>query len=594
MNPARLWRTARHLSAEQWLFRAVNLLRRRAMSTFPGAAEARIAHLADRLPVPDATRPALCAAAAPVLALQTAVHGGNSDGIRNGRFTLHNEEFDFGAPDRVDWRGDFREGDNPLRRMTLAYMGYAVPLLANGRDEDAAAVLALLRSLEAANHFSVPGVLGDVWNAYAASHRLINLLAGLALYHAGGDTPPAETEAEILRHVRFCAVLIRRNLERDLQYNHLMKNLTALTFYCAGLKAVPPDLAFLGDAVPRALRQCVLPDGGHAERSPMYHLLALLDVDALRATGLFAARWQPVLDETRDRMVRALSVMSHPDGDIALFNDSWTGEAPPARDVIGETMPPATARLAETGYVRLGEGGDALLFDCGPCGPDDNPGHAHGDFLSVELSVAGRRLIVDPGVATYTAGALRHETRTAASHNGPHIAGIEPIELWKSFRVGRRGRAFEITDDALGAVAPLWAAGEQTGYDHAGVGVRRFVGLWPGEAALICDLWSGPRRGAEASRFLVPAGWATAGAEAAFSCDAARVEFGVLAGNLGAPSSARHWIRCGIEQPAHDLTMTPVETDGARRAALWIAWSPDAAPPDDDALDRLFAALAAV
>ncbi len=122
MNPARLWRTARHLSAEQWLFRAVNLLRRRAMSTFPGAAEARIAHLADRLPVPDATRPALCAAAAPVLALQTAVHGGNSDGIRNGRVTLHNEEFDFGAPGRWDWRGDFREGDNPRRRKALAYV----------------------------------------------------------------------------------------------------------------------------------------------------------------------------------------------------------------------------------------------------------------------------------------------------------------------------------------------------------------------------------------------------------------------------------------------------------------------------------------
>ena len=226
--------------------------------------------------------------------------------------------------------------------------------------------------------------------------KLINLLAGLALYHASGNMPAAETEAEILRHVGFCAAFVRRNLERDLQYNHLMKNLTALAFYCAGLEAMPPEFAFLGDAVPRALRQCILPDGGHAERSPMYHLLALLDVDALRATGLFAERWQPVLDETRDRMARALGVMSHPDGDIALFNDSWIGEAPPARDVAGETGPPATARLAETGYVRLGEGNDALLFDCGPCGPDDNPGHAHGDFRSVELSVAGLRVNATP------------------------------------------------------------------------------------------------------------------------------------------------------------------------------------------------------
>ncbi|MHA1107543.1 MAG: heparinase II/III domain-containing protein [Alphaproteobacteria bacterium] len=593
MNPARLWRTIRHLSAAQWGHRLTGRARRVAMSAFPMLAERRLHHAASRLPLPDEARPALRAAAAPVLALQSAVHGADPDGVGAGRFTLQNLNFDFGAPADIDWRGDFHEGANPLRRMNLAYMGYTVPLLARGRADDAEIALAVLRSFEAANGFAAQGVFGDGWNAYCASHRLINLLAGLALYHGKGDAPPADAAAEILDHVRFAAAYVRRNLERDLQYNHLMKNLTALSFYCAGLESVPPEFAFLRDAVPRALRQCVLGDGGHVERSPMYHLLALLDVDLLRATGLYADHWQPSLDELRDRMARALGIMSHPDGDIALFNDSWIGEAPRSQKLIGDIAPPAPARLAECGYVRLGAGDDAVLFDCGPCGPDDNPGHAHGDFLAVEISVAGRRLIVDPGVATYTAGALRHETRAAASHNGPHVSGIEPVEFWKSFRVGRRGRAAEITGDGLDGVAPLWAAGEHGGYAPVGIEVRRYVGLWQGRAALICDLWRGPRHGEEASRFLVPEIWTPqSGDGVAFDAGGTRVRLEARIGDLGAPLPARHWVRFGIEQPAHAITVAPVQSGGIRRAALWIAWTDDAAPPDDEKLDRLFEALA--
>lgn len=547
---------------------------------------------AGALPLADPTRAGLAAAAEPVAALQATVHGADAGGIAAGRFHLLNREFDFGSPGNIDWRGDFFEGGNPLRRMTLSYMGYAVPLLARGRGLDAETVVAVLGSLEAGNRFSVPGVLGDVWSPYAASHRLINLLAGLALYRRTGNAPPAEAEAAILDHVRLCAALVLAGLESDLGYNHLMKNLTALAFYCAALPAVPPEFAFLRDAVPACLEQCVLGDGGHAERSPMYHLLAMLDLDVLRASGLFPDHWGALLEPTRQRMATALAVMTHPDGDIALFNDAWIGAAPPAGDLIDVAAAPATARLPETGYVRLGEAGDALLFDCGPCGPDDNPAHAHADFLSIELSVAGRRLIVDPGVATYSAGAARDITRSAASHNGPHLEGVEPIEFWKSFRVGRRGRAHEITDPALEGIAPLWAAGGHDGYQRIGLRVRRYVGLWPGKAALICDLWLGPRRADEASGFLVPEAWTQkAGGDAVFAGGGVRAEFRALAGDISGISPARHWTRFDVAQTARRLTVIPAGSGDARHGALWVNWSEDAVPPDEDTLYNLFRRL---
>jgi uncharacterized heparinase superfamily protein len=592
MQLGRLWRTVRHLTPEQFLWRGICRGRRVVMRFDAGRVRRRIEQAAQAMPLPDAGSATLHAIAGHVLALQQAVHNAHLDGIAAGRFVLLNREYDFGGIDRVDWRGSFDEGNNPLRRMTLAYMGWAVPLLARGTAEGLDTVTRLLASLEAQNPFTTGGVFRDVWNAYTASHRLINLLAGLALHRAAGGAPSAGDERAILDHARFCAAFVRANLERDLQYNHLMKNYVALSVYAAALDHVPPSLVMLRDAVPRAIAQNVLADGGHAERSPMYHALAMVDVELLRASGLFDGAWNALLDDAAARMTSALAVMSHPDGDIALFNDAWLGEAPPASALTGGTPPPSTARLPVTGYVRIGDGGEAAILDCGPCGPDDNPGHAHADFLSVELSVGGRRLIVDPGVPTYTAGTLRDMSRSAASHNAPSIEGVEPIEFWKSFRVGRRGRAAEITDARLAGVAPLWCAGHHTGYAHVGLQMRRWLGLWPGAGLLVCDVCIGRQRQLETIRFLVDGAWAARAAQAGtqFAQAGQTVRARALIGRMTVPRAGRFWPRFGVEMPAHEFALFPEDTGRYRRAALWLGWG-DVEPPGRSVvvglLDRL-------
>ena len=173
-NVPRLWRTVRHLTAEQWVFRAICRGRRLAMGITPASSRRRIEGKAAKLPLPDLGAPDLIACAEIVLKLQNAVHGEFLEGIGQGQFVLLNHPYDFGTVDAIPWRGDFHEGNNPLRRMTLAYMGYAVPLLATGREDDLKIVLRLLRGLEEQNSWSEKGVFRDVWNTYTASHRLIN------------------------------------------------------------------------------------------------------------------------------------------------------------------------------------------------------------------------------------------------------------------------------------------------------------------------------------------------------------------------------------------------------------------------------------
>jgi hypothetical protein len=584
MNIGRTFRTVRHLTVEQWIFRFLCRGRWAVAHRFPGLFHALIDRTAQTLPLPNADSKALQDAALPVLELQNAVHGPYIADMPSGRFHFLGRTVDFGAIDQIEWRRDLGEKNNPLWRMNLSYMGWIVPLLAQGHSRALELAHTVLCSLDDQNPWQTPGVFRDVWHPYSVSHRLINLLAGLALYRAAGGASAPNAEEAIRQHARFCAAFLLHNMERDLQYNHLLKNFVALAVYRAALPASIEHLRSLERGIARSIRQQVLPDGGHAERAPMYHALCVLDLMVLRACGI-------ACDDVLAAMKRALAVMSHPDGDIALFNDSWLGEAPRASALAAPAADGVMA-LPDTGYVRLGANGDAVIFDRGACGPDANLGHAHADFLAIEVSVGGQRLIVDPGVPTYSAGSLRDLCRSASQHNGPHIAGKEPIEFWQSFRVGRRGRAYALNSASLANMAPLWCAGWQDGYRNEGVVVARWAGLWPGKALLIVDCWVGALRSAPELRFFAPSSW-QAGDGPAFCNGQTKVVLDTVIGERPTVTPATWWARFGEPQPAHAISVRPQTMSfGAGAATAW-RWGDGRRPATAAQVKGIAEALAA-
>ena len=78
------------------------------------------------------------------------------------------------------------------------------------------------------------------------------------------------------------------------------------------------------------------------------------------------------------------------------------------------------------------------MIDCGRIAPDDLPAHGHGDILSFELSVGGKRVIVDQGVYEYVAGERRQQSRAAAAHNTLSFDDADQAEFYGAFRCGRR------------------------------------------------------------------------------------------------------------------------------------------------------------
>jgi uncharacterized heparinase superfamily protein len=96
--------------------------------------------------------------------------------------------------------------------------------------------------------------------------------------------------------------------------------------------------------------------------------------------------------------------------------------------------------LSESGYVRFQKEDVVALLDVAPLGPDYLPGHGHADTLSFEMSLNGRRVLVDTGTSRYDECPGRLFQRGTAAHNTVVVDDADSSEVWGSFRVAHRAR----------------------------------------------------------------------------------------------------------------------------------------------------------
>ncbi|HSM34905.1 MAG TPA: heparinase II/III family protein [Longimicrobiales bacterium] len=319
---------------------------------------------------------------------------------------------------------------------------------ANGADRH----LDLLRKLVSSWIDATADQLGDGWDPYPTSTRIVRWVRALAL--VADDLDPAFL-ARWVASLEHQARYLARCVEHHVGGNHVVRNYTALIL--AGAVLPPPTgkrLLRRGRAgLRRQLRRQVLADGVHYERSPMYHALVLEDL--LQAVAIAEAteggRWAAEHAIGR-RMASAARVFVRPDGSWHQFGDAAAGHAltPAALASIARAVlawsPPEPAGvidLAASGFHGWAEPARRTKFltRCGAFGAADQPGHAHCDLLSFELWIEGAPVVVDTGVRDYGLDADRSYARSTGAHNTAKLGEAEQAEIWSSFRVGRRPRA---------------------------------------------------------------------------------------------------------------------------------------------------------
>ncbi|MEO6096567.1 MAG: alginate lyase family protein [Fibrobacteria bacterium] len=316
-----------------------------------------------------------------------------------------------------------------------------------------------------------PPYRGDGWEPYPLSLRLFNWCK---LYTVS-DMDPSGKALESMRRQGGCLLA---NLEFHIDGNHLLENLLALKYLGFFLDSRDRTARRASEAIDsrlaEALQDQFLADGGHYELSPMYHAIVLERM--LDLLNVWPAGHSPVLRTAMDRLARLgldwLDTMSV-SGRFALFNDSCYDGAPEAAQLLEfgsrllqreplQTVP--LRELPDSGYFRVENGPFTVLFDGGGLGPDHQLGHAQGDMLSFCLWVRGTPVLVHPGNYEYLSGPMRDYCRSTVAHNTVSLQGMEQAEWWASHRVGRRGRAKEVSAVYDSAAQSARLSGSHTGF----------------------------------------------------------------------------------------------------------------------------------
>lgn len=285
------------------------------------------------------------------------------------------------------------------------------------------------------------------WHPFATSIRAVVWMQQIGLRR---DSLPSkfllEASASIATHLR----LIEKTYESDLRGNHLIKNVKALLWGAAFFSdSEGMRWRRLGERLlSEELTEQILPDGTHYERSPTYHCQVMADFLECH-TVLPDGPLRSALRSALVKMGASGALLTHPDGQIAQFNDCALRNAyttAQCLEVLSRIAPVTVPEagpfsLMHAGYFGMRSAEDYLIVDCGPVAPDYLIGHGHGDILSFEWSLAGQRIFVDQGTFQNAAGRERDISRSSLSHNTVTIDGEEQCDFYGAHRCGRRARA---------------------------------------------------------------------------------------------------------------------------------------------------------
>lgn len=569
-----LARAVSRLSPRMAIYMARRVVRNKLAPKFPAAYAAHLDRIEAALP---RLRPASSADTV-TFGLQAmadfycAEYRHMLEGSLTGKITLHNRTVDFGAPADVDWHRHLpEEADHQMWRVKLGHMGFLCPMMLEGEAVHHAAIADYVASARAGVEPSDPGAFNAFWFPYGASHRILAVGSGLFAARQIAPLPP-ELDAALASLLRHTVAFVLDNVEYELCNNHVERNLAALCLYFTYADQVPPKIAArLERDITHLMGKTMLADGCQIERSPMYQGLSVASLAVMAEAPFLSQHLRAHLTELHAKAARVFAILCQPDGEVGLFNDAWHGEVP---RLAGPAAPDGRHILEEGGYGRLAQGLDLCLMDAGALGPSWNPGHGHADFLSLELTLGGRRVIVDPGTSRYNTGPDRARERSAAAHNGPIWQGHEPIDFFGCFKVGRLAEAHIVPETKLpdDHMAGVFCNGPGT--------LARAVQHLPGQGYLVADLWSASAPGSQVT-WLVPGSWKHAvidGAHHLTQETATAVITPVVAQELAKVTDSIWSHHYGQLEPAHAIRLLPVTEGAQQRLVTWIGHGP--APTD--------------
>ena len=239
--------------------------------------------------------------------------------------------------------------------------------------------------------------------------------------------------------------ILNKKIEYHIMANHLLENAFALfvgAYYFNDKEKLNKARCLLENQ----LKEQILNDGMHYERSIMYHsiiLERLLDTINL----IDSNQHDPILRTLKSFSVKMTGFLKNWESfnQPPMMQDATNGIALAqkellsyAKRLLGDSYPKTPSLLSDSNYRILNQDSLQIVANVGQISPSYQPGHAHADELNFELYYKGTPLIVDRGISTYEKNTKRQIERSTIAHNCLCINNENSSEIWGGFRVAKR------------------------------------------------------------------------------------------------------------------------------------------------------------
>lgn len=290
----------------------------------------------------------------------------------------------------------------------------------------------------------------DAWHPYTISQRLQNWLIVMELLEDKFKKDRAfygRIEESLYRQYQ----CLKKRPEKHLMGNHYFENLKAMILF-AILFADGRELKKYLAKFQCQVREQILKDGMHYERSFMYHRIMMEDmvriVSALQRLHGYEKDRKRLLAKLEKMLICTISFEGTLNR-VPLFNDAGENGAKPApalREAVCKCLPQQTAKrvlsrnrtsLPDAGYYKYQVKDMICIIDCGEIGPSYIPGHGHCDCLSYELYRKNIPIIVNAGTYQYQTR-KRAYFRSTQAHNSFLVNGCQQSQCWGEHRVAKR------------------------------------------------------------------------------------------------------------------------------------------------------------
>ena len=332
------------------------------------------------------------------------------------------------------------------------------------------------------------------FDSHCASLRIINAIKFCSRFEIDNN--------EINSFIFSQAAYVKKNSENHLRNNHLLENGFALLFasqYFNDEKSFKISSKTLG----KSIEEQILPDGGHFELCPMYHLWTvnrmLESLQILRASKHNVKELLQLVEDKLTLMLGWIIQMQFSNGTLPAVNDSAEGYGPGVNAILKSAcdlgVKGSILMLKESGFRKFKNRNFELLVDVNGLTPKEAPGHSHADTFHFILHVFGDPFIVDTGVSTYEPSKARLYERSTSAHNTVTVEGLNQSELYDVFRAGRRANV-KINKQLYKELEA-----SHDGYKHLGIThTRNFV--FENEKIIITDIIKGQGKDVNGSAYL--------------------------------------------------------------------------------------------